>query len=289
MSTSPPAPVPNLVSIVVPCYKDERYLAQAIESCLRQTHRELEVIVVDDASPTPDAALAERLAAADPRVRVVRRPENGMISRALNSGYAVARGEFHSRLAQDDYFDTDAIARLVATLRAAPDAGLAYADMRMVDADGVVLQPMPCERPERALFPANRVGLCVMWPAAVYDAVGPDLPPLLAGEVRGRAGLLLPLPRGAGVDHERAPARRGPRARRPRQGVAAGHAGQSAPLAATPVRAGPAGRDADGRLRPHQVRPRGVRRRLRGPDAVTSETGRRCAGPARRRGFRRAP
>ena len=173
MSTSPPAPVPNLVSIVVPCYKGERYLAQAIESCLRQTHRELEVIVVDDASPTPDAALAERLAAADPRVRVVRRPENGMISRALNSGYAVARGEFHSRLAQDDYFGDDAIARLVATLRAAPDAGLAYADMRMVDADGVVLQPMPCERPERALFPANRVGLCVMWPAAVYDAVGP--------------------------------------------------------------------------------------------------------------------
>ena len=86
MSTTPPAAVPNLVSVVIPCYKGERYLAQAIESCLRQTHRELEVIVVDDASPTPDAAIAERFAAADPRVRVVRRAENGMISRALNSG-----------------------------------------------------------------------------------------------------------------------------------------------------------------------------------------------------------
>ena len=45
MSTTPPAATPNLVSVVIPCYRGDRYLAQAIESCLRQTHRELEVIV----------------------------------------------------------------------------------------------------------------------------------------------------------------------------------------------------------------------------------------------------
>ena len=164
---------PNLVSIVIPCYRGERYLAKAIESCLEQTHRDLEVIVVDDCSPTPDAAIAEAFAAKDSRVRVVHRAENGMISRALNSGYEVARGEFHSRLAQDDLFRADAVARLVATLRANPQAGLTYADMQLVDAEGKVLQLMPAEQPERALFPANRVGLCVMWPAAVYRAVGP--------------------------------------------------------------------------------------------------------------------
>lgn len=173
MNLSEQPVTPNLVSVVIPCYRGERYLAQAIESCLAQTHRDLEVIVVDDLSPTPDAEIADRYAATDSRVRVVRRAENGMISRALNSGYEVARGEFHSRLAQDDLFRDDAIARLVATLRENPQAGLAYADMQLIDADGKVLQPMPSEPPARALFPANRVGLCVMWPAAVYRAVGP--------------------------------------------------------------------------------------------------------------------
>ena len=164
---------PDLVSIVIPCYKGERFLAPAIESCLAQTHRELEVIVVDDRSPTPDAAIAEGYAARDPRVRVVRRAENGGISRALNSGYAVARGEFHSRLAQDDLLHPDAVGRLVATLRANPRAGLAYGDMLLIDEQGTVLKLMPAEAPERALLPANRVGLCVMWPAAVAAAVGP--------------------------------------------------------------------------------------------------------------------
>jgi glycosyltransferase involved in cell wall biosynthesis len=162
----------RLVSIVIPTYRGERYLAAAIESCLSQTYRSIEVIVVDDCSPTPDAAIAEKYAQQDTRVRVVRRSENGMISRALNSGYQVAQGEFHSRLAQDDLFREDAIERLVKTLQQHPQAGLAYADMMLIDGQGQVIQPMPTERPEKALFPANRVGLCVMWPASVYSKVG---------------------------------------------------------------------------------------------------------------------
>jgi glycosyltransferase involved in cell wall biosynthesis len=163
---------PGLVSIVIPTYRGERYLAAAIESCLSQTYRSIEVIVVDDCSPTPDVAIAEKHVLQDPRVRVVRRSENGMISRALNSGYQVAQGEFHSRLAQDDLFRKDAIELLLTTLRNNPNAGLAYADMQLINADGQFMQMMPSNPPATALLPANRVGLCVMWPASVYRHVG---------------------------------------------------------------------------------------------------------------------
>lgn len=162
-----------LVSVVIPCYRGRRYLRAAIDSCLGQTAPDLEVIMVDDASPGADHEVADEAARADPRVRVVRRAENGGIGRALNSGYEVARGVYFTRLAQDDLFRSDAFALLVSQLQAHPDAGLAYADMQLIDADGNFMQMMPTEPPERALLPANRVGLCVMWPRAVWDAVGP--------------------------------------------------------------------------------------------------------------------
>lgn len=164
--------IKGLVSIVIPTYCGEHYLATAIESCLLQTYTHLEVIVVDDCSPTQDADIASGYAGTDSRVRVIRRAENGMISRALNTGFAAARGEFHSRLAQDDLFHPDAIQRLVDALTSHPSAGLAYADMELIDEHGVLIHPMLTESPDRALMPANRVGLCVMWPASVFHHVG---------------------------------------------------------------------------------------------------------------------
>lgn len=165
---------PGLVSVVIPCYRGTKYLRSAIESCLRQTYPHVEVIVVDDASPQEDYRIAEELAQTDERVRVLRRATNGRICRALNDGYAVAGGEFFTRLAQDDLFREDAVELLVAQLRKDPTAGLAYADMQLIDQNGEYMQPMPTgPDPARALLPVNRVGLCVLWRRAVWDAVGP--------------------------------------------------------------------------------------------------------------------
>jgi glycosyltransferase involved in cell wall biosynthesis len=167
---------PSLVSIVIPCYKGNRHLGAAIESCLRQTHRELEVIAVDDASPDDDFRIAERYAAQDDRVRVIRRPHNGGVARAFNTGFEQARGEYFTRLAQDDLFREDALGVMISHLRANPTAGLAYCDMQLVDDEGRYLQPMKCRNPSEALLPCNRVGLCVMWPKAVWERVGPFNP-----------------------------------------------------------------------------------------------------------------
>ncbi len=162
-----------LVSIVIPCYKGTKYLRQAIESCLRQTHRELEVIVVDDASPQDDAEIAEAYVRADPRVRLIRRPVNGGVSRAFNAGFADARGRYFTRLAQDDLFDDDALEIMVSHLESRPDCGLVYCDMKRIDGEGRVIGFEKTEEPDRALLPVARAGLCVMWRRDVWEAVGP--------------------------------------------------------------------------------------------------------------------
>lgn len=170
-----PDTLPPRVSVVIPCYNGERYLRQAIESCLSQTLAEFEVIVVDDASPQGDAAIADEYARADPRVRVLRHPANRGVSEAFNTGFAAATGDYLTRLAQDDLFAPDAFAVMVAKFEGGPPGvGLVYCDMVMIDDAGKVLcERHACEAPARALLPANRLGNCVMWRRTVWEKVGP--------------------------------------------------------------------------------------------------------------------
>jgi glycosyltransferase involved in cell wall biosynthesis len=164
--------IPGLISVVIPCYQGERYLAQAIESCLRQTHRELEVIVVDDASPDDCSAIAERYARVDDRIRPIRRAENGGVSRAFNTGFEAARGEYLTRLAQDDLFGEGALAAMVARLVERPDAGLTYCNYATIDERGEAVREVVVPEPDAALMPRNAMGLCVMWKRSVWETIG---------------------------------------------------------------------------------------------------------------------
>jgi glycosyltransferase involved in cell wall biosynthesis len=170
--------MPPIVSVVIPCFRGSRFLAQAIESCLNQTHRDLEVLVVDDASPENDAEIAESYATRDSRVRVFRHAKNGGVSRSYNTGFAAAHGEFLTRLSQDDMYREDAFEIMVRHLQAAPqEVGLVYCDMQKVDQAGRYLSTWyQSPDPKNALFPTQEVGLCVMWRRIVYETVGPFRP-----------------------------------------------------------------------------------------------------------------
>lgn len=163
----------RLVSIVIPCYGGEPFLAEAIESCLAQTYRDFELIIVDDASPDRCLAIAERYAQADSRIRIVKRSQNGGVARAFNSGFEVARGEYLTRLAQDDAFEPHALEAMVGALHGAePAAGLVYCDSVSIDSAGTPRKVDHCPEPDMVLRFGNRVGLCVLWTRGVWDSVG---------------------------------------------------------------------------------------------------------------------
>ncbi len=94
------APEP-LVSVVVPAYDVAAWLPACLDSLLAQTHRALEVVVVDDGSPDDSAAVAASYAERDRRVRVVRRP-NGGLGAARNTGTAATTGELLMFVDSDD-------------------------------------------------------------------------------------------------------------------------------------------------------------------------------------------
>lgn len=139
MTPSMPPVRPPRVSVVVPNYNHERYLAQRIDSVLGQTFQDMEVIILDDASCDGSLAVINRYAA-DPRVRIfVNTVNSGNACRQWNRGVREARGEYVWIAESDDYADARLLETLVARLDARPGAGLAYCDSVRVDAAGVPL------------------------------------------------------------------------------------------------------------------------------------------------------
>lgn len=102
------------VSVIIPCYNAEGFVADAVECVLKQTLTDTEVIVVDDASTDGSREIVKALAERNHRVRPVFLPSNGGPSVARNAGLDVARGDFVALLDADDLYTADRLERLIA-------------------------------------------------------------------------------------------------------------------------------------------------------------------------------
>jgi glycosyltransferase involved in cell wall biosynthesis len=116
-----------LISVVVPAYNVERFLADAVGSVLGQTWKRLELVIVDDGSADGTPELARRFAAEDSRVRVISRA-NGGPSAARNTGIAEASGELICFLDADDALLPDKLERQVGFLEFFRSCDLVYSD-----------------------------------------------------------------------------------------------------------------------------------------------------------------
>ena len=121
--------------MLLPVWNGEAFLEQAMESILRQTLSSFELIVIDDGSTDRTAAIAEKLASGDRRVRVLRRPHEGLSS-ALNAGIAAVRGEYVARMDADDISAPDRLRKQVAYLDAHPACVAVGAWIDVVDEAG---------------------------------------------------------------------------------------------------------------------------------------------------------
>jgi len=127
------ANLPPAFSVVVPTYRRENLLWRAIESVLRQTWKDFELIVVDDASPDHGAERAVTRFA-DPRLRMVRREVNGGAAATRNTGIREARGALVALLDDDDEYLPRFLERTYETLAHAPqEVGFTWCGVRWVE------------------------------------------------------------------------------------------------------------------------------------------------------------
>lgn len=101
----------ELISVVVPIYKVEKFLPTCVESIIGQSYRNLELILVDDGSPDSCPSICEKYKQVDSRIKVIHK-KNGGLSDARNAGLKIAEGKWITFIDSDDYVGVDFLKEL---------------------------------------------------------------------------------------------------------------------------------------------------------------------------------
>lgn len=133
---NPDPPTPPVLSLSLPVYNAERYLAETLDNVLAGEFTDWHLVICDNASTDATAVIAKQYCAADPRISYLRHEENIGAARNHNAGFAAATGEFHAWVQWDNLYDPTYFARCIATLRAEPLYSCVYAAVQDIDEAG---------------------------------------------------------------------------------------------------------------------------------------------------------
>ena len=126
----------DLITVMIPAYNAQKYIGRCIESLLKQTYKEIEILIVNDGSKDNTKSICEEYSQKDSRVRLVNQ-ENGGEGAARNTGLREAKGKYLTFVDADDYVKEDFIERLHTNL-VKNDAGLAICGFTELKEDTVL-------------------------------------------------------------------------------------------------------------------------------------------------------
>ena len=132
-----------VVSIGVPVYNTDRYIACALDSIIGQTFGDFEVVISDNCSTDDTQAICESYVARDSRIRYIRQKQNVGLPRNWNAVVHAARGEFFKWASASDYCALTMLEQCVAAMRAEPDVVLCYGETQLIDQDGHAIGVYP--------------------------------------------------------------------------------------------------------------------------------------------------
>lgn len=127
--TKNPKRVCPTITVIVPVFNAEKYLAEAIQSVLSQSYQDWELILINDCSPDSSKEICQKYAASDPRIIVIDLPENKGVSVARNIGLDRASGDYLIFLDADDMYLQDAFTILMTLAEEHPFAGMICGDI----------------------------------------------------------------------------------------------------------------------------------------------------------------
>lgn len=162
----------ELVSIVLPIYNGEQYMASSIESVQKQTYKNWELIIVDDCSTDNTENIAKKYTLMDKRIKYYKNESNLKLPRNLNRGFQIAKGNFLTWTSDDNIYYPTAIKEMVIELQKTKTE-FVFADCDIIDECGnkieVICGP---KNYQQAIWGSNFVGACFLYTRSLYENIG---------------------------------------------------------------------------------------------------------------------
>jgi glycosyltransferase involved in cell wall biosynthesis len=156
-----------VISVVLPVHNGQKYLSQAIESCLNQTFRDFELIIVDDKSTDDSLAIMEEWSKKDYRIIIVRNKENKKLPASLNVGFDHARGEYHTWTSDDNVLEKNFLELMLREIKK-NDADIVYSNYLAIGEDGKELEV--CQTAKLGEFPlSGGIGASFLYKKKVHE------------------------------------------------------------------------------------------------------------------------
>ena len=156
------------VSVLLPAYNGEKFIAEAVQSMLEQTYRDFELIVIDDGSTDRTAATLDQFH--DSRILRLCNPENLGLVRSLNRAASAAQGKYLARMDADDISDRTRLEKQVKFLELNPEVGVLGTAVRQTDSRGRVLSKLVYPETHELIFWRFFFGLAPQHPTVMVRA-----------------------------------------------------------------------------------------------------------------------
>lgn len=121
------------VSVIIPVYNVEKYIASTIKSVLAQTYQSFELLIIDDGSPDRSVQICQQFD--DPRIKIISQKNRG-VAAARNTGISQAQGEYIAFLDADDLWLPEKLEKHVEHLESSPSVGVSFSRSAFIDSAG---------------------------------------------------------------------------------------------------------------------------------------------------------
>jgi len=138
-----------LVSIILPTYNGEQYLAETIESCIQQSYEQWELWIVYDQSVDNTIEIIQKYVEQDDRIHACANERGNRLPGALNSGFEHASGDYFTWISDDNLFHINALATFVDLLQNNQTVDFFYSDYQLIDHNGTEIDSYTVSTPDQ--------------------------------------------------------------------------------------------------------------------------------------------